>query len=331
LIQTTIAALCILAVSASVCSAQIIESVGIRAVGMAGAFVAVASDSTATWWNPAGLAAGPFVDVNTGRTTTDIDDRIPARKDRVAWIAASAPPIGFSYYRFKVTDIRRFDPTAQPLVNRQDTRAEVSLQSLSVSDLGLTLVQSILPGIHVGATLKYVRGTVHSAIEDAARGASALLEEGEDLEGGDTSNHFDLDAGVLAVAGPVRLGAVVRNVREPQFGSFTLTRQPRLGAALDLEAAGGPPLIVALDADARTYNTATGDRRVIAIGAEEWFLARRLGVRGGARFNTVGAREKGGAAGASVAVSSGTFVEGEVTRGGSDAERGWGLGVRVSF
>ena len=35
--------------------AQTIESVGIRAQGVAGAFVAVADDATATWWNPAGL------------------------------------------------------------------------------------------------------------------------------------------------------------------------------------------------------------------------------------------------------------------------------------
>ena len=34
-------------------SAQIVESVGHRALGMGGAFVAVADDSTATWWNPA--------------------------------------------------------------------------------------------------------------------------------------------------------------------------------------------------------------------------------------------------------------------------------------
>ena len=40
----------------SVSHAQTYESVGIRAQGMAGAFVAVADDATASWWNPAGLA-----------------------------------------------------------------------------------------------------------------------------------------------------------------------------------------------------------------------------------------------------------------------------------
>jgi hypothetical protein len=50
--------------------AQIVESVGSRALGMGGAFVAVASDSSATWWNPAGLAAGQFVDLAIGRAVT---------------------------------------------------------------------------------------------------------------------------------------------------------------------------------------------------------------------------------------------------------------------
>ena len=42
-----------------VASAQFIEAVGVRALGMGGAFVAVANDSSATWWNPAGLQPVP--------------------------------------------------------------------------------------------------------------------------------------------------------------------------------------------------------------------------------------------------------------------------------
>ena len=74
----------LLVVTASDSSAQIVESVGNRALGMGGAFVAVASDSSATWWNPAGLATGPFADMSLGRTITDLKDAIPARRDRVS-------------------------------------------------------------------------------------------------------------------------------------------------------------------------------------------------------------------------------------------------------
>ena len=38
-----------------------IEVLGVRAQGMAGAFVAVADDATAVYWNPAGLGTGDFV------------------------------------------------------------------------------------------------------------------------------------------------------------------------------------------------------------------------------------------------------------------------------
>src|SRR2546428_575593 len=37
--------------------------VGARAVGMGGAFVAVADDATAPWWNPAGLVFLPYREV----------------------------------------------------------------------------------------------------------------------------------------------------------------------------------------------------------------------------------------------------------------------------
>jgi hypothetical protein len=307
--------------------------VGNRALGMGGAFVAVASDSTATWWNPGGLAAGPFGDVSAGRALTDFKEEIPARRDRMSWFAATTPAIGFSYYRLRITDIRGFGSTDQLLVDRQDTRAEVSLRSISVSALGLTFVQSVLPGVHAGATLKYVRGTARAGAADATGAVDDLLDQAEDLEGGDAESRLDLDAGVLAAAGPIRLGAVMRNIRHPEFadGTFTLPRQTRVGAAIDVEKAGGPPLVLAIDADAKRYSTATGERRVIAVGAEQWLWGRRIGVRGGARFNRVGSEERAATAGVSVSLRNGFYVEGQSIHGGADGERGWSFGTRVSF
>jgi hypothetical protein len=139
----------------------------------------------------------------------------------------------------------------------------------------------------------------------------------------------------MVAAGPVRLGAVMRNIRKPDFGTdvtpFVLPRQTRVGAAIDAEQAGGPPLIVSVDADVQTYTTGTGDRRVVALGAEQWLWTRRIAVRGGARFNTVGVKERAATAGASAAVRNGLYLEGYIVHGGSEAERGWGLGARVSF
>lgn len=331
-------------------SAQVVETVGSRALGMGGAFVAVATDSSATWWNPAGIAAGPFLDTAIGRATTQASEHLPARRDTSSWFALATPPFGFSYYRLRLTDARPAlsavegpalsavegpDPTVTESVSREDRRAGVPVRSLSASQLGVTLVQTLLPGIHAGATLKYVRGTPRASREDPLLTADELLDRGDDLEDGESDGAFDADLGLIAVAGPVRAGLLVRNAFDSTLenvaGVFRLERQYRVGGAYDAEKIGGPPLVIALDADVSRVSTASGDRRNVAVGAEQWFWERRVGVRGGARFNTVGANERAVTAGVSVVVRAGLFVDAHLVGGGSDDDRGWGVATRVSF
>jgi len=297
---------------------------------MGGAFVAVASDSSATWWNPAGLATGPLVDVTLAWTRIEVNDRLPAWRQTTSWFALATPPLGISYYRFRITDIQPFDPTGQAAASREERRAGVPVSSLSASQVGLTLVQTLIPGVHAGATLKYVRGTFHQGREDSLAEPGDLLDRGDALDDGDTEGRFDLDVGLLAVTGPLRLGARVRNVREPEFGRVRLPRETRLGVAFDPEPTGGVPLTIAFDADVETYLSGSGPRRVVAVGAEYWVMNRRLGLRAGAHANTVGAEERAATAGASFAVRTGIYVDGFVIGGAAD-ERGWGVGGRLSF
>ena len=302
-----VALLCVpLIITATPARAQVVESVGSQALGMGGAFVAVASDNSATWWNPGGLAAGPFLDVAIGKT------------DDASWFALATPPFGLSYYRLQITDAQAFKATtAQAGGNREDRGAGVPVRSMSVNQLGVTLLRTLIPGVHAGTTLKYLRGAV---------------------DGGDAENKFDLDAGVLAVAGSFRLGGVVRNVRDPEFGeeqpaqpAIRLQRQVRVGAAFNPEDATGVPLTVAVDADVRSYSAGSGERRVVALGAEQWVASKRVGIRAGGRFNTVGARDRSATAGLSVSPRPGLFVDGHVVRGGSAEDRGWGVAARISF
>src|SRR5688572_25832576 len=138
-------------------SAQIVESVGNRALGLGGACVAVADDSTATWWNPAGHAAGPFFDLALGWSGTDIDEGLPARRERATSIAVAIPPLGLSFYRFGSTNVGQFRTIAPDAGGREDRRAAVPEWSLSAIQVGATLVHTLVTGVHVGTTLKYVR------------------------------------------------------------------------------------------------------------------------------------------------------------------------------
>jgi len=307
--------------------AQTIETVGERAMGMGGAFVAVADDSSATWWNPAALAAGPFLGVAAGWSRTEFRETGEARgRTTPVAVSISTPPVGVSYYRFRITDIQPSEPkggpTVTPPAGREDGRVGVG-RSLRLHDVGVTLLSSIFPGVHVGTTLKFLHGSVEHTSGDLASASES---------------QFDADLGVLAVAGPWRIGGVVRNLRAAEFGGtngdgIRLPRQGRIGVAFDSAARRGSNAAwtASADVDVASYATVTGDRRVIAAGAERWLFGKRIGVRGGGRFNQVGHKERSATGGVSAAIRSGMFIEAHAVAGGSDDERGWGVGGRVSF
>jgi len=201
--------------SATRAAAQNVETVGTRALGMGGAFVAVANDSSATWWNPAGLAAGPFLDMAIARTGGQ-------------WsFALATPPFGVSYYRLRLTDMRPLDPTAAGGENREDRRAGVG-----VTQVGATVLHTLSTGVHAGATVKYVRGDGDGAgvgAEDVgvdpplhhARGQPHALggEIGEQRLGDHAAAHVAAPGtGVREVPGFVDLDAEPQAalVREPQ-------------------------------------------------------------------------------------------------------------------
>jgi len=294
-------------------AAQAIEEVGTRAQGMGGAFVAVANDSTATWWNPAGMAAGPFVDltVGVGRPT-----------DGHSWgIALTTPVVGASFYRLQTAGTPSPAPTAGPGGDRQEGRVELPQPSLRVGQFGATLAHSVFARLHVGATIKVVHG-----LPDA------------DTVGESGQTHPDVDLGGLGIVGPVRIGVVARNLAAPVVvrtagRDVRLDRQVRVGAAFDgalLPFDRTVPLVVSVDADVMSYDTIRGPRRTVAAGVERWFAARRVGARAGVRFNQVGEQERTVSIGASYRLVAGVMVEGFVTAG-SRPERAWGLCVRASF
>jgi hypothetical protein len=273
-------------------SAQSFGTLGTRAEGMGGAFVAVADDASAVFWNPAGMALGATFDFQVSHA-----DAAPG----TSWfVGATMPVLGFSHYRTH---------TVQGFPDRENGGSgRVPVRTLVSATTGVTLAQSIVPSLVVGTTLKIVRAGF------------------EDLERRTTT---DLDAGVMWVTarnlrqpefdsdfGPVKVKRIVRG------GVAFAPRSVVSGIH--------GPLTVAFDADL-TDNGIDGDSRTAAFGAEYWLIHGIVGVRSGVKWAAKGDAQQAVSGGLTVRLPKSVFVEGQLTEPDEDAEREWTVGLRVTF
>ena len=298
------------------------EIVGERALGMAGAFVAVADDATAAHWNPAGLVHGQPAGVTIGwqRFQTGKHDIAPypgPGTERGSFTSFGTWPFGASFGRFESTE----------LVGRED--GSVGSVSFRTNQYAITVLQTLVQGLVVGSTLKYVRGTVADGPAGGPTVADAL-REGADLDG-DANGVFDLDVGVMADFHKVRVGVTMKNLTTPDFGpvaetAITLPRLYRLGVAL-LPTNG---VTLAIDLDLDTVDLRDGLRRMIAIGGEGR-LGRRLFLRSGVRWSVVGSRQLVGAVGGSLSLRSSVWLDGHYSQGRQVEDRGYGVALRAGF
>ena len=276
-------------------SGQTTDAIGVRAQGMAGAFTAVADDATATYWNPAGLAGGALANGLLEYANPDRDFN-----ETVRGFAAAYPALGIAYYRLPVSQIRVTTSTGGTPVGRQDQGV--------LSLYGATVGQSFGEHLVVGSTIKLLHAQDTSA---------------------------DVDIGVMATFGPARIGATLRDLTEPTFGSgaeaFTLQRHARLGFALTSGKRGViGQATLSVDADVTKTDTFRGEERYLAVAGEAWMPQQTLGVRGGFSKNTVG---EGGtllSGGLSLALRHGTYVDVYASTGDL-VRHGWGLSLRVTF
>jgi hypothetical protein len=323
-------------------TAQGFEVVGTRALGMAGAFVAVADDATATFWNPAGLASGPVFDlvVENQRTET-AESRDRGVRGSSFTIALGTPPLGLAYYRIRTAAALPVTVSGESLASEQ-----LAVRRLSTQHFGATLVQSLATFLTIGTTLKIVRGTAATATV-ATESIERALDAATELDG-QTETTMDLDAGLMAVFGAWRAGLVGRNLREPEFEApssdgtasvpMKLSRQVRAGVAYaprSRPSGTNGPLTLAADLDLRRIETVFGDRRELAIGGEGWWWSGRVGARAGVRFDTLRdqftEQDPIVAVGFSISPRTGSLVEGQITRGRNRLEQGWGISARVTF
>jgi hypothetical protein len=321
---------------ASAAGAQTFDTVGTRAEGMGGAFVAVSDDASAAYWNPAGFAAGNFFTMVLDRSTVKVNPGGPegAASGSGLLVSLGMPALGLSYYRQRSAILT---PAAPPTAAAVDGRKAIAADELRLDTLithhsGATLVQSIAPGVAVGATLKLVRGVASSTVvRDGDR--DALLGDVNELSG-QGSTRFDADIGVMASSGGLKVGLTVRNLTQPEFrtagtgesGALSLRRQARAGIAVTPREGW----VVAADLDLSRTRGPLEDVRSFAAGSERR-MGRKALIRGGLRLNTAGPRDPVVAAGGSYAVMGSLLLDAQVTGGSDRAQRGWGISARFVY
>lgn len=312
--------------------------VGSRAAGMAGAFVGVADDATATFWNPAGLATGDYVSgvLDLGGWRSGARAGGPGRpggRETGAIVAFSVPPLGLSYYQLWQYGSAPLEAAVSGVAGREDGRRRI--QAVATATVGVTLLQSIGEHFVIGTTLKAIRGATAQGVSTSPRLDDALDAASELERAGHTTG--DIDLGAMVTVDRMRLGIVARNLSTPSFaaagggaGVVELGRQVRIGAGWGSSWPGMSRVIVALDGDLTSRPTPAGDRREVAAGVETWWRGQRLGVRGGLRASTRGAARAAAAVGVSMRLTGLLFLDGQAAAGQAD-ERSWSLGARLAF
>ena len=301
--------------------AQSDAPVGVRAAGMGGAFVAVADDASAVYWNPAGLASGS-VRQHGDRSQPDEHRR---RRGVSAGGLRTARRVGTPAAGSTPTTERSADASRRGR-DRPRRRWRTWLPITSAS----TLVQSIGDVVAVGATLKYGRGSCCRDEDPHGLGLDrSTTLTGEGLEQVRRRPGRDGDARRIQ-GGPVRaksVRAIVRNCRR-----WKCDRPPAPGARRRVVSGHSSPAgrcRLGSHAGRRRRRPVArcGYRRRSALS--RWTCAPRgfpLEYRG--RYSR---RGPVGSVGVSYPVYRSILADAQASFGSRNGDRGWGVGARVLF
>ena len=187
--------------------------VGARALGMGGAFTAIADDATAAYWNPAGLTKVENIEATFMYTSNMSVDRQYMYFGYAQWLGVGG--LGLGWINAGMSDMGRRDDEGNPLSGSSDT--------------GINAV-SLAYGMEVGSLM--------------LGGTAKVLQQS--VMGMDSETGFGLDlGGMFNVSDNVAAGMIVRDIGS-HYGDFNVPINWRMGTAVKALDGG---LTIGLDVD----------------------------------------------------------------------------------
>ncbi|MBN2564574.1 MAG: hypothetical protein JXB46_02570 [Candidatus Eisenbacteria bacterium] len=251
MLRTALIATLVLLLVSGVVHANFLEvELGARAMGMGGAFVAVADDATALHWNPAGLSNLNGFQAFGMRTSVYSVEGL-SEDAAIASYGTSEQGFGLGWMRTGARDLYN-----------EDTM---------VAGYGR---QTPIDGLSLGASIK--------RLSIDAPGYEYYNDPAFDADGDDA---YTGDIGALYRRGNWRVGATIRNIGEPELQLLSTTSDPdpvvseiRLGGSYLFRE------VMLMTAEIRTPRDVPEyyeSRNTINIGTEVWFydaFALRAGM-----------------------------------------------------
>ncbi len=227
---------------------------GARAASMGGAFTGVADDATAFYWNPAGIAFGPFLSAGIYHGQDESDRNGQFFEERATGVS-----LEFTFMGVAVTQFRQ---------SAAADGGERGPRDLDTFDVAVSVLQSLpIDNLVVAANVHYLSGTT----------SLGGVESGSDS--------WDVDLGVMyEPTFRVRFGLMLSHLREARFvlpddERLRIPRHARAGVSFRLPQS----FLVAVDVDLSAQGSDSDTWREISLGAEKGFFDRRAFVRAGLR------------------------------------------------
>ena len=287
------------------------HGVGARALGMGSAFVAVADDATATYWNPAGLTK-----VKKHSFSAMYSDTFSTGDGN--WLTRGLVTYNFLNYVYQIEDIGslglswiRLGVDDIPRTTFRDTNKNGKLGDFhdinnnNIKDEGELFIDKPVVAEYFSNTdnallISYAR-QVHSMV--AVGGNLKLLNQSIFDYGG---NGFGIDIGLIAEPYKgLRLGAMLLDAtgtqirwNTPDKPTFTRTRRLRFGAAyhFTVPRLGKGAISVDVETDQADLEVGSnGGGLILRAGAEYWLfdtVALRAGRNGDGFSAGAGVRVK---------------------------------------